>query len=86
MRAIFTAIIFPFMGYFSAHGKTNFVMAQSLAQTFIVRLPVALIMSLQPNATLLMIAIAVPLSSLFGIILNVNYFRIFRKKTRLLEN
>ena len=85
VEAIFTAIIFPFMGYFSAHGKTNFVMAQSLAQTFIVRLPVALIMSLQPNATLYMIALAVPLSSFFGIILNVTYFRIFRKKARLQE-
>ena len=85
VEAIFTAIIFPFMGYFSAHGKTNFVMAQSLAQTFIVRLPVALIMSLQPNATLFMIALAVPLSSFFGIIHNVTYFRIFRKKARLQE-
>ena len=40
-EAVVTAILFSFMGYFSGHGKTLFVMTQSMLQTFLVRLPVA---------------------------------------------
>ncbi|MBQ9730604.1 MAG: hypothetical protein IJV94_00560 [Bacilli bacterium] len=34
------------------------------------------------NTTLTLIGLAVPLSSLFGIIINTIYFIIFRRKTR----
>ena len=47
-EAVVTAILFSFMGYFSGHGKTLFVMTQSMLQTFLVRLPVAYIMASQP--------------------------------------
>ena len=36
-EAVVTAILFSFMGYFSGHGKTLFVMTQSMLQTFLVR-------------------------------------------------
>lgn len=36
----------------------------------------------KPNTTLTLIGLAVPLSSLFGIIINTIYFIIFRRKTR----
>ncbi len=78
-EAVVTAILFSFMGYYNGHSKTFWVMAQGLAQTFIVRLPMAYIMSIQPNASLTYIGLAAPAATLFGIILNVIYYIFFKK-------
>ncbi|UKI54618.1 MAG: hypothetical protein L6V90_07990 [Treponema succinifaciens] len=55
---------------------------QGLAQSFLVRLPMSYIMSVQPDASLSMIGLAAPTATVFGIVLNlfVLYFFI-RKKT-----
>lgn len=73
-EAIVTSILFSFMGYFSGHGKTLFVMIQSMLQTFLVRLPVVYIMSIQPDPSLTMIGLAAPLATMFGILINVGYY------------
>ena len=75
-----TCILFSFMSYFNGHGKTVFVMAQGLAQTFLVRLPVSYIMSILPNTNLMLIGTAAPAATLFGIVLNVIYYRHFQKR------
>lgn len=80
-EAVVTSVLFSFMGYFNGHEKTLFVMAQGLAQTFIVRLPVSFFMSIQPNATLTMIGIAAPAATVFGICINLVYYRRFRRQT-----
>ena len=72
-----TPFLFSFMGYFSGHEKSLFVMLQSMAQTFIVRLPVAWYMSSQPNASLMKIGLAAPLATTFGICINLVYFILF---------
>ncbi|MCR4818868.1 MAG: MATE family efflux transporter, partial [Fretibacterium sp.] len=59
-EAVVTSALFSFMGYFNGHARTAFVMAQGLAQTFLVRLPVSWYMSIQPNASLTMIGLAAP--------------------------
>ena len=82
-EAIVTSILFSFMGYFSGHGKTLFVMVQSLLQTFIVRLPVAYFMSIQPEPNLTMIGIAAPLATLFGIVINLVYYLHFQRQACL---
>lgn len=79
-EAVVTSVLFSFMGYFNGHEKTLFVMAQGLAQTFIVRLPVSFFMSIQPNATLTMIGIAAPAATVFGICINLVYYRRFRRQ------
>ncbi len=79
-EAIVTSILFSFMGYFSGHGMTLFVMVQSLLQTFLVRLPVAYIMSVQPDPSLTMIGLAAPLATVFGIIINFAYYVHFERK------
>lgn len=79
-EAVVTAILFSFMGYFSGHGKTLFVMTQSMLQTFLVRLPVAYIMASQPDPSLAMIGTAAPLATVFGIFFNVCYYFYCRKK------
>ena len=83
-EAVVTAILFSFMGYFSGHGMTLFVMTQSMLQTFLVRLPVAYIMASQPDPSLAMIGTAAPLATVFGIFINVCYYFYCRKKRRII--
>ena len=82
LEAVITCILFSFMSYFNGHGETVFVMAQGLAQTFLVRLPVSYIMSILPNTNLMLIGTAAPAATLFGIVLNVIYYRHFQKRTK----
>ena len=73
-ETIVTAILFSMIGYFNGHDKTVWVMIQGLVQTLLVRLPLAYLMSIQPNASLTKIGLAAPAATLFGIILNVIFF------------
>ena len=84
-EAVVTAISFSFIGYFNGHQQTLFVMLQGIAQTFIVRLPMAYIMSIQPDASLTMIGLAAPTATCFGIAINVVYFIIYNKKLKARE-
>lgn len=81
-EAVTTAVLFSFIGYFSGNGRTVFVMFQGLAQTFLVRLPMSYLMSIQPNASLTAIGLAAPCASMFGILLNVSYFIWFQRKQK----
>lgn len=82
LEALVTPVLFSFMGYFNGHAETVFVMAQSLGQVFIVRLPVSYFMSIQPDASLTNIGFAMPAATSFGIILNVLFFIYYTKKIR----
>lgn len=79
-EAIVTSILFSFMGYFNGHGRSAFVMAQGLAQSFLVRLPMSYIMSIRPNASLTDIGLAAPTATVFGIILCTVYYLSLKKK------
>ena len=84
-EAIITSILFSFMGYFNGHSRSTFVMIQGLAQSFLIRLPMSYIMSIQPNASLTNIGLAAPTATVFGIILCLLYYihmtRADRKKS-----
>ena len=84
-EAMVTPFLFSFMGYFSGHEKSLFVMLQSIAQTFIVRLPVAYFMSIQANASLTKIGLAAPLATTFGICINLVYYIIFSRQLKKAE-
>lgn len=79
-EAVVTCILFSFMGYFNGHSKTLFVMAQGLAQSFLVRLPMSYIMSIQPEASLTGIGLAAPTATIFGILLCFLYYRKMQKE------
>ncbi len=79
-ECLVTAILFSMMGFFNGHDKTVFVMVQALVQTLLVRLPLAYIMSIQPNASLTSIGLAAPIASAVGVALNVGYFLWLKKK------
>ena len=73
-ETILTAVLFSMIGYFNGNNKTLWVMIQGLTQTLLVRLPMAYIMSIQPNASLTYIGIAAPTSTVVGIVLNIIFF------------
>lgn len=85
LESIVTSFLFSYMGYFNGHGKTMFVMVQGLAQSFIIRLPMSYIMSIQPNASLTNIGLAAPTATIFGIILCTIYFLKMKKKIIKIE-
>lgn len=73
-ETIVTAVLFSMIGYFNGNQKTLWVMIQGLVQTLLVRLPMAYIMSIQPDASLTMIGLAAPTSTVVGIVLNVGFY------------
>ena len=84
-ETILTAILFSMLGYFNGNNKTVWVMVQGLVQTLLVRLPMAYIMSIQPNASLTMIGLAAPTSTAVGIVLNVCFFLYLERKEKNLK-
>lgn len=84
-EAVVTCILFSFMGYYNGHNRTVFVMSQGLAQTLLVRLPLSFYMSIRPEASLTMIALAAPAATVFGIIINLIYYIYFRKTITVTE-
>lgn len=74
-------MLFSFLGYFNGHSRSTFVMAQSIAQAFLIRLPVSYFMSIQPGVSLTGVGLAVPLSTVFGIALCLVYYRRMKQNT-----
>lgn len=82
IESVVTAFLFSFMGYFNGQGQTMWVMLQGLAQSFLVRLPMSYIMSIQPDASLTNIGLAAPSATIFGILLNAGYFVWYTRKQK----
>lgn len=81
-EAIVTSVLFSYMGYFNGHSKSVFVMAQGLAQSFIVRLPMSYIMSIRPDASLTGVGLAAPTATVFGIIICTIYYWMLQKQMK----
>ena len=81
-EAIATAVLFSMVGYFNGNQKTVWVMVQGLVQTLLVRLPLAYVMSIQPNASLTKIGLAAPASTAVGILLNVGFYIYLNRRQR----
>jgi putative MATE family efflux protein len=80
LEAILTSVLFSFIGYFNGHNQTVFVFFQGVAQSFIVRLPVAYIMSRKFTDSLVYLGTSAPLATVFGILINLVYFIPFSRK------
>ena len=81
-ETIVTAVLFSMVGYFNGTNRTLWVMIQGLVQTLLVRLPLAYIMSIQPDASLTDIGLAAPVATAFGIVLNVCYYIYLEKQKK----
>ena len=77
---LLTAFLFCFIGYFNGLGKTFFVMVQGIAGAFLVRIPVAFVISRLPGVTLFHIGLATPCSTLVQIILCAGYYLLLRRR------
>ena len=86
-----------YIHYLDATGSTSelrrwpsrhvvWIMPQGPIQTLLIRLPFAYIMSIQPNASLTMIGLAAPVSTMVGIILNVGFFTWISNRRHLPRN
>lgn len=67
--------VFSINAIFFGSGHTIFAMTQNLAATFLVRLPVALILAIGVNTPLWVVGFAYPLSTLFSTTLCVIYYK-----------
>lgn len=85
-ETIVTAVMFSMVGYFNGNEKTLWVMFQGLFQTLLVRLPLAYVMSIQPNASLTHIGLAAPASTTVGILLNVGFYLYLNRRQNTRKN
>lgn len=80
LEAVITSILFSFIGYYNGHNRTLFVLLQGMAQSFLVRLPMAYIMSGRMPDSLVYVGVAAPAATVFGIIINLAYYMVFAKQ------
>jgi MATE family, multidrug efflux pump len=67
------SILLPLEGFLNGCGKTSFAMVQTLVTTFLVRIPMAYYFSIQQDATLFTVGIALIVSSSVGILMLAIY-------------
>lgn len=79
-EAILTCIVFSYIGYFNGHGKTLPVMIQGITASLLCRVPLSYLFSLKEGADLVDIGIAVPLTSVYGIVFFTICYIISRRK------
>lgn len=85
LEAIITSVLFSFIGYFNGHNQTVFVLIQGLIQSFLVRLPMAYVMSRMFKDSLVYIGAAAPTATLVGIVINLVFFLTFTKKMEVTD-
>lgn len=79
LESVVTSFLFSYLGYFNGHSKSMFVMIQGLIQSFLIRLPMSYIMSIQPDASLTWIGFAAPTATIVGIIMCTIYYKKMQK-------
>ncbi len=84
-ETIVTAVLFSMVGYYNGSNHTLWVMIQGLVQTLLVRLPLAYVMSIQPNASLTAIGLSAPAATTAGILLNTIFYIYLMKKSKKKE-
>lgn len=79
-ECILTCILFSCIGYFNGYGKSMPVMIQGITSAFLIRIPVSMLMSRLPGASLMMVGMATPITTVYGIFFFLVCFRIYRRK------
>ncbi len=72
---LLTCFLFCFIGFFNGLGMTRFVMLQGIAGAFLVRIPVAFLMSREVPVSMFHIGLATPCSTVVQVILCLLCFR-----------
>ena len=77
---LLTCFLFCFIGFFNGLGMTRFVMIQGIIGAFLVRIPVAFLMSRQVPVSMFHIGLATPCSTILQVILCLIWYRRANKK------
>ncbi len=72
---LLTCFLFCFIGFFNGLGMTRFVMVQGIIGAFLVRIPVAFIMSRQIPVSMFHIGLATPCSTVLQVVLCLIWLR-----------
>ena len=83
---LLTCFLFCFIGYFNGLGMTRFVMIQGVVGAFLVRIPVAFLMSRQDPVSMFHIGLATPCSTILQVVLCLIWFKKSDKGTVLLSD
>ena len=65
---ILTCILFSSIGYFNGSGKSIPVMLQGVTSALLVRIPISILMSKIPEASLIGMGLATPITTVYGIL------------------
>lgn len=76
---LLVSFLFCFVGYFNGCGKTVFVLIQSVAASFLIRIPISYIMSRKANPSLFFIGLASPIATASALLVCIIYFIILNR-------
>lgn len=79
---ILTCVLFSSIGYFNGCGKSIPVMVQGITSAFCIRIPVSIFMSRLPGASLVLVGLATPITTVYGILFFILCFAWVRRKER----
>lgn len=82
---LLTCFLFCFIGFFNGIGMTRFVMVQGVIGAFLVRIPVAFLMSKEIPVSMFHIGLATPCSTVLQVVLCLIWFRKANEKFREAE-
>jgi len=79
---ILTCVLFSSIGYFNGRGRSIPVMIQGLSSAFCIRIPVSILMSGLPGASLMLVGLATPITTVYGILFFVVCFARIKKEEK----
>ena len=79
---ILTCFLFSSIGYFNGCGNSIPVMIQGISSAFLIRIPVSVLLSRLPHTSLLLMGIATPVTTVYGIIFFIVCFAIEKRKNK----
>lgn len=82
-ECILTCILFSSIGYFNGSGNSIPVMVQGITSAFCIRIPVSIFMSRLPQASLLLVGLATPITTVYGIVFFIICFWLLKRKRHI---
>lgn len=81
-EAVLTCVVFSYIGYFNGHGQALPVMLQGITASFLIRVPLSYYFSLKEGASLFDIGMAVPATSVYGILFFTVWYLWYSRKVK----
>lgn len=79
---ILTCFLFSSIGYFNGCGNSIPVMLQGITSAFLIRIPVSVFLSRLPNTSLILMGLATPITTVYGIAFFLICFAIKKHKNK----